>query len=160
MVGLFVFFVVYSILWTFSIETDRNVSPLLAIARWFGIVTLPLFAVNMIIAGRYRFLDTLFGFEFMYEIHRYAGRTAFLTAAIHTGLIYVAYFFSSQEKFNELLTSFETGYILGRLALILLVGLLAISIYSKLKYEYKQFAHKLLGLVLILGVLHSATVLG
>jgi predicted ferric reductase len=73
--------------------------------------------------------------------------------------MYVAYYLRSQEEFNELLTSFDIGYTLGRAALGLLVVLLAISLYSKLKYEYKQLAHKLLGLVLILGIMHSATVI-
>lgn len=117
-----------------------------------------LFAVNLILITRIKFLDKLFlGLDKVYKDHHNLGGIALVLLLFHpvflaTGLLPIApktslsFFLPLELQRIDLLT--------GKTALFSMIILLAITFYTKLPYHIWKLTHKLLGFVFPIVMIH------
>lgn len=117
-----------------------------------------MFAVSLILSGRYIFLEKLFGgLDKMYIAHRSLGSLGFILLLFHpvalTALVVsnrgLAAGASLWLKVSDL------GILLGPIALYLFVGLIIFSVFIKFRYETFVKIHRYLGLAFVIGMIHA-----
>lgn len=117
-----------------------------------------MFALSLILSGRYKILDTWFrGLDKVYIAHRF-----FATASVALLLMHpLGYTISSiaREGTANLLDHYigysGMGVLLGRIALYALVFLVIWSIFARVKHETFITVHRWLGVLFIMGATHA-----
>lgn len=136
-------------------EIWRNIALSLAKIGAFGGMTM--FALSLILSGRYAWYDTLFrGLDKMYITHRFLGTSSLLLLILHP--ISLSALRLEQGAIASLSLWFKVsdfGVWLGAMALYGLVGLIIWSIFAKSRYETFIKVHRLLGIVFLLGAAHA-----
>lgn len=130
-----------------------------SIARGAGIVGISLFAGNLLLSGRYLFLDWAFqGLDKVYLFHRRTGKTAFTLLCIHALFLTLLPLMFSTELFWSALTDFsDKGIVAARVGFsgFLIVILITLFFHKGMKYEKLHALHKTLGAFFFLGGLHA-----
>jgi len=129
----------------------------LSLAKVGAFGGMAMFALSLILSGRYKFYEQLFGgLDKMYVAHRFLGTTSVFLLFLHP----VALSLLVQESgFNQILKLWlgltSLGVLLGVLALYSLIGLVIWSVFARYKYETFIKVHRFLGVAFILGALHA-----
>lgn len=136
-------------------ELWRNIAFSFAKIGAFG--GMAMFALSLILSGRYKWYDQLFGgLDKMYIAHRFLGSFSVLLLFIHPVSLSIL---RLEEGFSESLSLWfklsDFGIWLGAIALYLLIGLYLWTVYAKAKYETFLKVHRLMGVVFIIGALHA-----
>lgn len=135
-----------------------NISIILrTLGRMTGIVGMVLFAINMILSARVKFLEPYFqGLPNLYNKHHLIGAIAFGLILFHplflgaqflsVSIVVAAQFFIPNSKNLPLLG--------GIIALGIMIISLFITFYIRVTYQRWRFSHQFLGLAFIIASLH------
>lgn len=144
-----------------------------ALGRLLGIVGFVLFAINMVLSVRARWLeDMLGGLNKVYKVHHYIGGLSLSFILFHPLFTALHNFFlddlkSIQEVANSLLPKSidfslpintlqqNAAFNAGILALVSMTILIIITFYVKLPYQIWLFTHKFLGVAFLLAAIHT-----
>jgi predicted ferric reductase len=135
---------------------------LTSIGVLFGLAGISGFAINLVLGGRLRFVEALFGgLERMYKGHRINGRVAFLMLLAHGLLIFSSRASVSFEAAFELFT-LEEGWtvFLGPVALMLMAMSIVLTLYVRLGHEVFVYVQRSFGFIFLLGSFHAFTTSG
>ncbi len=118
-----------------------------------GIVSLSL---NYLFSSRLPFLEKLLGgLDKIYKQHRLLGITSLVLLILHPTFLFIHQLTIEANPFYYLFVSPNLGYYLGVLAFITMLTLLGLTLWIKLPYRTWKATHEFMGLVVILGGLHS-----
>ncbi|MES2436892.1 MAG: ferredoxin reductase family protein [Patescibacteria group bacterium] len=131
---------------------------LTTIAKIAGIAGISFFAGNLVLSGRYKFLDRLFGgLDRVFLFHRQTGIVTFVLLTIHLVAITLrnwrTSFFSDIIGFTLNFSNSTINY--GRISYYGLLILIVITLYIRLKYERLKFLHSFMGVFIFFGALHA-----
>lgn len=121
-----------------------------------GLVGMTIFAITFILSTRIKFIEDAFGgLDKVYIVHGILGGVALGLVLLHPILLVLKFV---PLEFNKaaayLLPSTYWSVNFGIIALLSLVGLIYVTLYTKIKYHNWKFSHKFLGVVFIFAVLH------
>ncbi len=149
-------------LWARSPNTtfafDSFPSSTLILGKAFGILGIMLFALNLILSARFKFLEDLFyGLNRVYIRHSQIGQIAFILMLFHPLLLLPTY---TDLSFSRMISFFTPSaytwpYNWGMLSLYLLIILIALTLYLRPKYHIWKWTHKFMGLAFFFAGLHA-----
>ena len=122
-----------------------------------GLLGMILFSFNLIIANRSHFFDRIFsGLQNFYNMHKWLGSLSFSLLLFHPLFLVVKYLsISTYEAAQFLLpSSSNMAVTFGIIALLAMIALLVITLYTKIKYHIWRFSHKFMTLVFIFAIFH------
>lgn len=127
-----------------------------SLGQIFGLIGMVLFSVNLILAGRFKFIDKYFkGLDKVYQNHSKIGTIAFSLILFHPILLVVTYVtFSLRDAALFFVPFINIPITFGILSLLLMIVLIAFTFYIKMKYHIWKFSHKFMTLAFSLAVLH------
>jgi len=130
---------------------------LTSLGQLSGLVGLAMFAVVLILSGKFKFLEDYFGgLNRVYFAHHFFGGLAFVLMLIHPLFLAGKFLLvSTHSAALFLLPSANVAVNLGIFSLIFLIVLLVITFFAKLPYERWKVTHKFLGFAFFLAGLHS-----
>lgn len=149
------------IIWSFMAPLAERFADLNSITtslgQILGLVGMTLFAVNLILAGRFKWLDKHFkGLDKVYANHSKIGAIAFSMLLFHPLMLVVKYVAISTNAAALFFVPFTNMPITwGILSILLMIVLLSITFYLKWKYNTWKMSHKLMTLAFFLGVIHT-----
>ncbi len=122
-----------------------------------GILGMILFALNLIIASKFKFIDRLFfGIPDALNIHSKIGAIGFCLILFHPILLVAKYFYFSIESMAMFFIPQGFDAVsFGIYALVLMILIMVLTLYIKLKYQVWLFSHRFLVLAFVFAVLHS-----
>ncbi len=128
-----------------------------SLGQLLGLVGMTLFAVNLILAGRFKWLDKHFkGLDKVYANHSKIGAIAFSMLLFHPLMLVVKYVALSTHEAALFFVPFINMPITwGILSLFLMIILLSFTFYFKWKYHIWKMSHKFMTLAFFLGVIHT-----
>jgi predicted ferric reductase len=130
---------------------------LTSLGQLSGLVGLAMFAVVLILSGKFKFLEGYFGgLNRVYFAHHFFGGLAFVLMLLHPLFLAGKFLLvSTRSAALFLLPSANVAVNLGIFSLIFLITLLVITFFAKLPYERWKVTHKFLGFAFFLAGLHS-----
>jgi predicted ferric reductase len=124
-------------------------------AQLTGILGIFWLSLTYILASRLHFLQKIFaGFDKLYRWHHLLGALAFLTL-IHHPLFLILAHLPTNTLTTYLLPSTNLPYTLGIFAFYFLTLLISLTIFIDLPYWLWKQTHEWMGIVILLGALHS-----
>ncbi|MBP9718444.1 ferric reductase-like transmembrane domain-containing protein [Candidatus Gracilibacteria bacterium] len=122
-----------------------------------ALVGTAMFALTLILSGRYKVLEKYFGgLDKLYVAHHAFGGISFILLLFHPLFLSFQYAFTSiKTAFLILLPSGNFVGDAGIFSLIIMIGALSLTFYTKLPYELWRLSHKFLGLAFFLGAIHG-----
>jgi predicted ferric reductase len=140
---------------TFS-EVTQN------LGQMAGLIGVTLFALTFILSMRIKFIEDAFGgLDKVYVAHGILGGVALGLILLHPLLLVLKFIPADFYKAAKyLLPSSYWSVNFGIIAFLSLIGLVYVTLYTKIKYHNWKFSHKFLGLVFIFAVLHIFLVRG
>lgn len=149
------------IIWVFmeplGFRFSGFVSTATSIGQILGLVGMSLFSINLILAARFKFLDKYFrGLDKVYINHHKIGAIAFCMLLFHPIFLVVEYITISLREASLFFVPFVNMPITwGIISLVLMIIILSITFYSKIKYHVWKISHKLMIIVFIFAILHT-----
>ena len=130
---------------------------MISLGQITGLLGMVLFSINLILSGRFKILDRYFyGLNAVYSQHHNIGALAFSLLLFHPLFLAVNYLRASlYSAALFLLPSGNLPVTYGIIALGLMIILMVLTFYVKLKYQRWKFSHKFLVAVFIFAVLHT-----
>ena len=127
-----------------------------------GLTGMTLFALTFILSTRAKFIEDAFnGLDKVYGAHGVLGASAFILILFHPLLLVLRFI---PEKIDlaakYLLPHGALSINFGIIALVGMIILICLTIYSNIKYNRWKFSHEFLGAVFILAALHIFLVRG
>ncbi|MFH0978749.1 MAG: ferric reductase-like transmembrane domain-containing protein [Candidatus Woesearchaeota archaeon] len=121
-----------------------------------------LFALSFVLSTRMVWIEDLFGgLDKVYVVHAMVGATALVLLLFHPILLVLKYFPGRSETAAQyLLPGSHWSVNFGIIALTLLIALIYVTLYTKIKYNKWKNTHTFLGAVFIIAVLHIFLVRG
>lgn len=133
-------------------------SSMVSLGQIAGLTGMTLFALNLILAGRFKFLDNFFyGLNRTYNSHRVVGTISFSLLLFHPLFLVFQYVRVSLRGAALFLLPFtgDIAVTYGILALWSMIILLVLTYYINLKYHNWKITHKFMVAVFILAILHA-----
>jgi predicted ferric reductase len=127
-----------------------------------GLVGMTLFAINFILSTRIKFIEDGFnGLDKVYVSHGLLGGTALILVLFHP-LLLVLNFIPENISLaaHYLLPNTYWSVNFGIIALLSLIFLIYLTLYTRIKYQKWKFSHEFLGVVFIFAVLHIFLIRG
>jgi len=121
-----------------------------------GLLGMILFSINLILSNRTKFFDRIFsGLHVFYNYHKQLGMLSFCLILFHPLFLVAKYItISVNSAALFLLPGTNFAITTGIISLVLMILLLIITIYMKIKYHVWRFSHKFMVFVFIFGILH------
>lgn len=131
-----------------------------SLGQIFGLVGMTLFSINLILAGRFKFLDKYFnGLDKVYANHSKIGSLAFSMILFHPIFLVVQYLSMSTKAAALFFVPFINMPITwGIISLFLMIVLISFTFYIKMKYHIWKMSHKFMILAFLFGVIHTLMV--
>lgn len=128
---------------------------LASIGQVSGLTGTVLFALALILGARAKFLDKIFsGINNAYIYHHDLGAIAFSLLLLHPVALALRYvLISTQAAFNFLISG-DWVIIAGEAGLLIMMFLLILTFFSKLRYQTWKITHKYLGLAFFVSSFH------
>lgn len=132
------------------------------IGEILGLVGMTLFALTFVLSTRIKFIEEQFGgLDKVYIVHGVLGGTALITILFHPIFLVLKFIPSNlTQAALYLLPSNYWSVNFGILALLGLIFLTVLTLFSKMKYHTWKFTHEFMGLVFLFAVLHTFLVRG
>lgn len=129
-----------------------------SVAKWCGLVGISIYAGNLILAGRFRFLDQQFkGLDKLYRFHHQSGLIAFGLILVHVLTVtwrLVNISWATAGRFW--LDASDLPNLYGKIALLGFVVIILITLTVHwLRYERLRQIHSALGFFFFFGGLHA-----
>lgn len=140
----------------FHLRWGSNYAIFTSLARMCSLTGMPLFAIALILSGRFRFLEDYFGgMNKVYVAHHLVGGIAFILLMIHPILLGVTQAMITWRSAAEFfLPSADWSLNFALLSLYSLMILLILTYFIKLRYHIWKFSHQFLGVSFFFGTLH------
>lgn len=131
-----------------------------SIGQILGLLGMTLFSINLILAGRLKFLDRFFhGLDRVYQNHGRIGSLAFSFILFHPIFLVVKFLSLSLREAGLFFVPFLNMPVTwGIISLILMIVLISLTFYIKLKYHVWKISHKFMILAFAFSVLHVLTI--
>ena len=128
-----------------------------SLGQILGLVGMALFAINLILAGRFKWLDKHFrGLDKVYANHSKIGAISFSMLLFHPLMLVIKYIAISTNAAALFFVPFTSMPITwGIVSLFLMIVLLSITFYFKFKYNTWKMSHKFITLAFFFGVIHT-----
>lgn len=128
-----------------------------SIGQIFGLVGMSLFSINLILAGRLKFLDKYFnGLDKVYANHSKIGAISFSMLLFHPLFLVVQYLLTSTKAAAMFFVpGNDVPVTWGIISLGLMILLIGFTFYIKLKYNVWKFSHKFMTGAFFLAVVHT-----
>lgn len=149
------------VLWIFAAPLNERFigtyGVLTAIGQLLGLVGMAAFAVTMILSGRLRIFDNLFGgIPRAYIVHHIMGAVSFSLLLLHPLPLALRQVETSWRLAASLfLPGIDWAINFGLSALFLMIALLLFTFFIELPYHIWKWTHKFLGLAFGFAILHS-----
>ena len=149
------------VIWSFMLPIGARFSDLNSITtslgQIFGLVGMSMFSINLILAGRFKFLDKYFkGLDKVYANHSRLGSIAFSLILFHPLLLVVKYLAISTKEAAMFFVPFVNMPVTwGIISLVLMILLMSLTLYIKLKYNVWKISHKFMVVAFIFGIFHT-----
>ncbi len=128
----------------------------------FGLVGITMFALTFLLSTRIKWIEDIFGgLDKAYLVHGELGGTALIVILAHP--IFLVLNFIPNDFVTAavyLLPSSHWSVNFGIIALLGMIILIGITLFSKIKYHRWKFTHEFLGLIFLIAVLHMFLVRG
>lgn len=140
-------------------DTTQKLDALAKIAALGG---LALLSFNIILSARLAIFERLFlGLDRAYRAHRIIGGSVLILLMAHGALITAKYSsISLLSGFEYLKPNLDVALMVGKIALGIMILLVAISMYIKVKYQWFVLMQRILGATIFLGGYHALFVTG
>ena len=121
-----------------------------------GLLGMTLFAINLILSSRLKILDRYYlGLSNVYKYHARLGALSFSLLLFHPLFLVVTYIqISLRSAALFLLPSGNLAVTYGIIALLLMIILMVLTFYIKLKYHHWKISHKFMVVVFVFAILH------
>lgn len=128
-----------------------------SLGQILGLIGMTLFAVNLILASRFKWLDKHFkGLDKVYAYHSKIGAIAFSMLLFHPLMLVVKYIAISTNQAAMFFVPFINMPITwGIISLALMIVLIGFTFYIKLKYNIWKFSHYFMKVAFLFAVLHT-----
>lgn len=137
-------------------QAGNQQDPLYESGSSLGFYAALLFALNFILATRWRWIETLFGgASRVYGLHSFAGKTALTFVLLHTGLLVLQALPDWSLAAAYLVPGRDWAYTLGMVGTVGLLALVAMTIWIKVPYRSWLKTHKLMIIPFLGGTLHA-----
>ncbi len=127
-----------------------------SLGELFGLIGMTMFALTFILSTRIKWLEDVFGgLDKVYITHGILGGTALIMILFHP--IFLVLKFVPSEMGLAATYLLPSGYWsvnFGIIALIGMVALIFITLFTKMKYHRWKFTHEFLGLMFIFTIFH------
>jgi len=150
------------VFWLFEMPLDLRFGDWSLLSRSLGDITglvgMAMFSLVMILSARLKFFEKFFnGINESYVAHHFFGGLSFCFLLFHPLLLAYNYLLVSFESASLFLLPSASNWAnnFGIAGLFVMIITLAITFYTKLKYQVWKFTHKFLGLAFILAFLHT-----
>jgi predicted ferric reductase len=122
----------------------------------FGLVGITIFALTFVLSTRVKFIEDIFGgLDKVYIVHGILGGTALILILFHPVFLILKFIPSNISLAAKyLIPSSYWSVNFGIIALLGLILLISITLFTRIKYNKWKFSHEFLGLVFIIAVLH------
>lgn len=132
------------------------------LAKFAGLSGLALLSFNIMLSARLSILERVFlGLDRAYRAHRIIGGSALILLMLHGALITAKYSsISLLSGFEYLKPNFDIALMLGKITLFVMIVLVTVSVYIKIKYQWFVTMQRLLGAMIFLGGYHALFVTG
>lgn len=133
-----------------------------ALAKAAALGGLALLAFNIILSARLSIFERLFlGLDRAYRAHRIIGGSVLILLMLHGALITAKYSsISLLSGYEYLKPNLDVALMFGKITLGLMIVLIAISMYIKVKYQWFIIIQRLLGAMIFIGGYHALFVSG
>lgn len=133
-----------------------------AVAKATALSGLALLSFNIILSARLPIFERLFlGLDRAYRAHRLIGGSVLMLLMLHSSLITAKYSnISLISGFEYLKPSTDLALMLGKASLGIMIILVTISVYIRVKYQWFIIIQRLLGGLIFLGGYHALFVSG
>lgn len=141
-----------------------------ALGQALGLVGMAMFALNLVLGARLRFLESIFGgMNKVYIVHHILGGLSFILLLLHPLFLVAQYLGGGVMAVRSSLISYvanphciahvslsnpECSYVYGVIALGLMILFLVLTFFVKLPYHIWKLTHKFLGVAFFFGALH------
>lgn len=126
------------------------------LAQSAGLIGSIFIAWNFILATRFKFIEKMFeGLDKVYKIHNILGNLAFILVVNHPLFLIISALPFNTTKLYLVPTISNLPYAFGILALYSLIVLITLTIFLDIPYKLWKKTHEYIGIVIILGSLHS-----
>ncbi len=149
----------------FGYGTDNFVdytSSTQTLGELFGLVAVTMFALTFVLSTRIKFIEDIFGgLDKVYLVHGILGGSALILILFHP--IFLVLKFIPQDitrAMTYLLPSSHWSVNFGIIAMLGMILLIYITLFTRMKYNRWKFTHEFLGLVFLFAVLHIFLVRG
>lgn len=131
-----------------------------SLGQILGLVGMVLFSITLILSGRLKFLDKYFkGLDKVYNNHHKLGAIAFSMLLFHPLFLVAKYLTVSLQDASLFFVPFvNMPTTWGIISLALMIILLSLTFYSKLKYHIWKLSHKFMVMVFIFAILHTLVI--
>ncbi len=139
---------------------------LLAFGRLSGLILVSLILLQVVLMGRARWLESVFGLDKLAKLHRFNGKWLTIFLVAHPLLLVLAYKRSSSLTFLAQLWKFQTSFedvFKASLAVLLLLFVIVYSILmSRNKWDFEKWywAHLSVYLAILLSFGHQTSIGG
>lgn len=152
-------------LWSLSIPLTERLTNSATIWRSIGQISgllgMSFLTGNIILSARFKFLDRWFkGLNFVYQDHHWLGTFSFCLLLVHplalaVRLLSISLYTAAQFLIPDPknIPAFE-----GTIALLLMITVLVMTYHLRPSYQRWLISHKFLGVVFVLGFLHTISV--
>jgi len=131
-----------------------------SLGQIFGLVGMALFSINLILAGRLKFLDKHFkGLDKVYIHHSKLGSIAFSLILFHPIFLVVKILSISIYEAGLFFVPFLNMPITwGIISLTIMIVLIVLTFYIKIKYHIWKMSHRFMTIAFIFAILHVFTI--
>ena len=149
------------IIWAFMEPLGLRFSDLNSITtslgQIFGLVGMVLFSINLILAGRFKWLDKYFkGLDKVYVNHAKLGAISFSFLLFHPLFLVVKYVTFSIRDAGMFFVPFVNMPITwGIISLLLMILLICLTFYFRMKYQNWKLSHKFMVIVFVFAIMHT-----
>lgn len=128
-----------------------------SLGQILGLMGMVLFSINLILAGRFKFLDKYFkGLDKVYIRHSQIGTIAFSMILFHPIFLVVKYLtFSIKQAALFFVPFINPSITWGILSLLLMILLISFTFYIKFKYHVWKFSHKFMTVAFFMALIHT-----
>jgi predicted ferric reductase len=128
-----------------------------SIGQILGLMGITLFSINLILAGRSKFLDRYFnGLDKVYAHHRMIGSLAFSMMLFHPIFLMIKYLaISTKEAALFFVPFINVPITWGIISLLIMIILIVFTLYIKLKYHIWKISHKFMTVAFIFAIFHT-----
>jgi predicted ferric reductase len=133
-----------------------------SLAKITALSALSLLSFLIILSARLPFLEGLFyGLDRLYKAHKNISAVVIMLLLAHSALLTFKYLkISDVSAFKFVIPSTEIPLLLGKIALYVMVALVVLTLYFKIKYQWFVLSMRVMGAMIFLSGYHALFVTG